>query len=289
MTPGRKPAGVIKFKNPYQDKLADHIRACAARGLPMIQKGQHKDAKGAIVCGAGPSLLNFTVLQKVREKARQGWHIIACKEAIRLLREKHVRIDYSVSMDPRPEQVAKTHLDPSIVYCIASACHPALFDHVIGGGCRVQVFHNICGAKDPVTGETEFALYKRLFPSEIAVGWGSSVANRAFGVAHVMQFPRVWLAGVDFGWRAGKDYYARGGRAAPQDNGDDFCDDGKIDGRPWYSRADMLHSAVAMAEAARQGYVDKWLGDSLGKALIDKPDICKRILGKAGPQERAAA
>lgn len=287
----RREAGDIKFKNPFQHLLHDHIRLSGERGLPMVQRDVHKGERGVIVCGAGPSLGTTGVMAKVREKAKQGWHIIGCKEAIRVLRAKNIRVHYSVSIDPRPEQADKTPIDPTVVYCIASNCHPALYDKVLDAGCRVLVFHSVCGAYDPATGENEVQLFRRYHGNDTAVGWGSSVANRAFGLAHVMGYPRVWLAGCDFGWRGGKNYYLRGAeRVAPSDNGEDMFDDGKVDGRGWWTRADMLHSAVAMARASKLGYVERWLGDSLGRALVGKPeDFLERIVSVKKPMQRLAA
>jgi Phage conserved hypothetical protein BR0599/6-hydroxymethylpterin diphosphokinase MptE-like len=121
----------IRFDNPNLPNLASHIRRAATLGLAMVARDGFAGAKGIVICGSAPSLTSAHSLRKIRALARRGWHVMACKEAIRLLIERNVAVDFSVSMDPGENQWRKTHLDARITYCVASSCHPALFDYTI--------------------------------------------------------------------------------------------------------------------------------------------------------------
>lgn len=270
------PGASFHFSNPFQDKLHEHVRYSASLELGRVRKDMHKGSRGAIICGSGPSLLKFSTLEEIRKKARQGWTIIACKESIRLLRERKVTVHYSVSMDPTPWQVDKTYLDPEITYCIASSCHPNLYRHVLDARCHALVFHSACGAKCPETGLDEIGLYRRYHGYIATVMGGYTCVNRATALASYMGFPpsMTWLAGADFGWRDESTYYAKGavGKAGNVTAGKNFDmqDHGQVDGRNWNTRIDMLASAVDLAKRLKTGQIGKWLGDSLGKSLAKR-------------------
>lgn len=264
------------FNNPFQSLLPDHIRYSASLELGRVKQGMHAGSRGVIICGSGPSLLKFSVLDEIRKKARQGWTIVACKEAIRLLRDRKVPVHYSVSMDPTPWQVAKTHIDKDITYCIASSCHPELYRHVLDNRCHALVFHSACGARCEWEGLDELGLYKKHHGTAATIMGGYTCANRALGLANFMGFPpsTTWLAGVDFGWRDTSEYYAKGavGKAGNTVEGRnlDMQDHGQVDGRNWNTRIDMLASAVDVAKRFKRGQIGRWLGDSLGKSLAKR-------------------
>lgn len=225
----------------------------------------HADAAGVVVCGSGPSLLTEESLSFLREtEQKPGWFITACKESIRFLRERNIRVDYSVSMDPGAEQVKKTHLDPHITYCIASSCNPALFDHVVNAGCKAMVFHSACGVMN------EVMVYRKMFGKGDTVIGGFTAVNRAIGLMEYMGFPSpIILCGATMGWREDQDYYAPG--AQGKHHNDVFmCDEGKIDGRKWFTRPDMMASAVQIARMIHTGQV-KVIGESLAASLAAKP------------------
>lgn len=264
----------IRFTNPNFEHLAEHIRASAARGLPMVPREAYGRARGAVICGSGPSLTTPATLARIRGYQRRGWHVIACKEAIRLLLDRGVRVDFSVSMDPGAEQWRKTARDAAIVYCVASSCHAALFDWLLDEELTVWVFHSACGCPG------EAALYASLFPCADVMQGGYTVLNRALALAVYMGFPRRVLAGADFGWRPGAaGYYAAGAREAAGNLGADLTDQGLVDGREWLTRPDLLASAIAVARLKRRGAVDAILGDSLAGALARRDEaFLKRVL-----------
>ena len=137
----------IKFRNPNSPFLHRHVMRAAERGLPFIEPRRHY-GEPFIITGSGPSLLESDHLDFMRDSIRRGAVLIACKESIRMLAERGFTPRYSVSMDPGPEQVRKTHLVDGTTYLLASSCHPALYDHVLRGGHPVEVFHSACGATE---------------------------------------------------------------------------------------------------------------------------------------------
>ena len=241
----------IKFENPETGNLGRHIAGAAARNLPLVEKDRHRSDRGAVICGLGSSLQKPSVLRRVRDKAKRGWHVFAIKEAITYLRERGITVHYACNMDPQGKEVARTPIYDDVIYCIASSCHPTLFDHAIDGGARVEVFHSACGYMDSkmvpgfvldlppdqkaiVAQQVELAtddgfrftpicvarveeveVYRRLFGIGDTCCGGFTVANRALALAKYMGFQRVVMAGVDFGWRDGGDYYAPSAAPSP--------------------------------------------------------------------------
>ena len=256
----------IQFGNPNVPFLADYILHSARRKLPLVRHNMRRDAMGAVICGSGPSLLTDETLAFLREKEQTpGWLIFACKESIRMLREEQgIRVDYSVSMDPGANQTAKTYRDKLITYCLASSCNPVLYDWLLDYGCKVMVFHSACGVVN------EVGLYKGLFGCGDTVVGGFTVVNRAVGVANYMGIPNLVLCGTDFGWREGSDYYAKG--ATGKHLVDVTMNDaGQVDGKTWWSRPDLLASAVSIAHLIKRGKLTV-LGDSLANSLAKRDD-----------------
>lgn len=255
---------ILTLTNPNIGRLADNIISSGARHLPNVTPQRHANRRGAVVCGTAPSLLKPSTLRKIRELVRRKWVVIAVKDAVRLLWDRKIPVDYSVAIDPDARQIEKTHLDPRVTYCLASSCSPVMFDHVINGGCKVEVYHSACGAPD------ECGLYRKHHGYDDVAQGGYTVVNRAVSLAEYMGVPRIVVAGADFGWREGSEYYAAGCVGRPgNEQGALFCDDGKIEGDPkrvWYSRLDLLASAVDIARRAKAGKV-KVIGDSLAASL----------------------
>ena len=300
-------AQAIAFSNPNFPRLGAHIDSAAARRLAMVEPGCHAGAPGALICGLGPSLQRGPVLAALRRRLAAGWTLFAIKEAISWLGERGLHADYAVNMDPGAQEVARTPVVAGVTYCIASSCHPALFDHVLGNGGKVLVYHSACGwcerklrpgfvlavapdqqavafgnfemqttegnAFTPVcsTMKSEVEVYRERFPRADVIVGGFTVANRALGLAKYMGFETVVMAGCDFGWRDDRDgYYARFVAAEPLQ--DVFMNDhGRVDGRPWRTRPDMLASAIDIARHIKRGEVTV-LGDSLAVALAAKDD-----------------
>lgn len=269
----------IRFHNPFFHKLGSHIVSSAQRQLQMMKRDEFK-GQNVIVCGSAPSLLKPHILKRLRKHVEQGWKIIACKEAIELLRKKKVPVHFSVSMDPTDTQHLKTYLDDGITYLIASSCHPSLFDHVINAGRPCRVFHSACGwnghARNPGTGEvrhiTETDLYQNLFPNADVMCGGFTVVNRALSCAKYMGFEKVVIAGADFGWRAGGSYYAKGAKQKAGNEGIEMSDQGKVDGKEWCTRPDLLASAVTIAKMKKAGHIYGIWGDSLAASLAKRDD-----------------
>ena len=310
----RAPKPQIKFENPEVANLYKHIKMNATLGIPMVEHHCHADARGAVICGMGHSLETPSVLRKVRAAAKKGWLIFGIKMAITYLKEKGIKVHYSVAMDPQAQQIAKTPLYDDVIYCMASSCHPELFKHVMDGGCTVQMFHSACGAKERfmapgfvldlsdtqkcifaskiemrtddgydftpvcVAERDEVGIYQEHFTDQVTVQGGFTVANRAIGLAELMGIKKIALAGCDFGWRDGKAYYAGHFQGKPLD--ELFLNDhGRIDGKPWHARADMIASAVEVAKLIQDGRVEVW-GDSLAASCAKWPrdkmtEICE--------------
>lgn len=274
----------MTLSNPNFGKLEGHIRHSASLGLQMVERDRHKDAPGFVICGTAPSLTSKQSLRRIRTLAGKGYIVVGLKEAVTLLTERGIKVHYTVAMDPDEKQIAKTPLVDGVTYCLASSCSPKLFEHVMGAGLKVELFHSACG----VDGELD--LYKLLFPKADCVVGGYTLGNRATGLSCYMGGNEggkaMYVAGVQFGTRTEQKqgdyagYYAAGVKGAPGNKGHWFCDEGKIDGRPWWSKLDLMASAVEMAKHVRCGRV-VMIGESLASSLAKHPQAyCDRVVKK---------
>lgn len=302
----------------YQDHLRYSAELVKSGRCVMIDKNRHRSDKGVVICSTGPTIMHRAVLDEVRRlHVEDGLDVIALKEAIPWIKEQcGIPIRYSVSMDPGGErQVARTPIDNDVIYLVASTCNPVLLDHLLDHGCRVHIFHNACGYKEAqtvsgfyidlkedgaiVSGKfelktlkgrsfcpiatamlTEADVYVRDFPSGDIMQGGFTVTNRAIAVCKYFGYPRVVCAGTDFGWRdEGRiSHYADIVKVEPTPAAI-LCDEGKIDGKKWYSKPDQLASAVQLAKEARRGEME-FIGDVLPKAMADhaSDDYLDRIV-----------
>lgn len=279
------PAQNWRLYNPMQSKIMDHIYASAARGLPMVREGRHQ-GRTALIVGTGPSLDAPEVRARIREVAKGGAVVIAIKSATRILREMSVPVRYSINCDAQANQVAKTPIVPGVTYLLASCCHPDLFEHVLGGGCRVELFHSVTGAKCDKTGVSEVEAYHTCFPDHWIAQGGMTVANRAIAVAYHMGCAHVVLVGCDFGIRASGEeavdrsaYYAAGATGGLIQGANFVNDGGAIDGRPWHTQPSLIVSAVSVGRLVRAGYVSV-VGDSLAAAFAANPEMMDRAVRK---------
>lgn len=262
----------MMMTNPNVPFLHKNIDHAATLNLPLLKPGCHSGEKGVIVCGCGPTLIRPKAnLDKIKKLVKVGYKVIAVKEAVRVLTEKGVKVDYAVAMDPDAKQIDKTPIVPGVIYYLASSCHPDMFKHCMDGGAEVRIFHSACGAQN------EIPRYHHLFGDTTVAEGGYTVINRAFAVAKIMGFPgpNTYIAGAPFGWRKGQSYYAQGVRGKPGNAvGPEWCDAGKIEGNPakkWWTKLDLMTSAQDMARRIKAGEC-KVIGDSLAFALSKHDD-----------------
>lgn len=283
----------IKFVNPNIDNYDRNIRNAARlqkeKGYRNIRSGE-LNGRTAIVAGSGNSLRDPKVITKLRKLVKKKKAVVfACKQAIKILYDLGIHVDYGVTMDPgghiaRPEKIYKA---PGTKHIVASSSDPLLFDYLSSGkkfpewvaglseqekSClykksfhefmtkmdysklkeelspEILIFHSATGYHKDNDTKNEVYLYESLFEDGHVMGGGYNVVNRALAAAMFMGCKEIYLAGNDSGWRDGESFYADGTRNR---EGIDMNDNGRIDGRTWHTRPDMLASALAMAKLPR--------------------------------------
>lgn len=266
----------MKLVNPEVRFLPMNIEYAASLNLPFVQQGALAEAKGVVVCGTAPSLVKGSSLREIKRLQGIGYKVFAVKQAIRILPEYDIVPDFSVAMDPGEKQIKKTPLDPRVTYFVATSCHPRMFDYLLKGGANVVLFHSACGASTETLCEMD--LYAKYFPENcsyesVACG-GFTVVNRAVAVAQWLGAKKIHVAGAPFGWREGDDYYAPTvSEPAGNASGPTLDDQGRVDGKRWYTKADLLPSAMSLARKAKaepNRFV--FIGDSLAASLASKSD-----------------
>jgi hypothetical protein len=266
----------LKLVNPETNFLWMNIQYAASLDTPFAEKDSLKDARGVVVCGTAPTLVQASSIRAIQKLQKQGYMICAVKQAIRILKEYEIQPDFSVAMDPGEKQIKKTPLDPSVVYYVASSCHPRMFNYLMKGGAEVRIFHSACGAqKDNLC---EMDLYEKYFPNNCALkdvaSGGYTVVNRAIALCEYLGAKKIVIAGAPFGWREGDDYYAPTvAEPAGNASGPTLDDKKQVDGKRWFTKADLLPSALSVARKAKEDperYA--FIGDSLAASLAKKSD-----------------
>lgn len=273
---------VMKLVNPETKFLALNIEYAASLKLPFMQKDAWAKEKGVVVCGTAPSLVKGSTLRDIRRLQRIGYKIVAVKQAIRILPEYDIIPDFSVAMDPGERQIKKTPIDDRVTYYVATSCHPRMFDYLRKNNVKIVLFHSACGA---MQGDLcEMDIYEKFFPEycsyESIASGGFTVVNRAVAIAEWMGAQRIYVAGAPFGWREGEDYYAPTvTEPASNSTGPTLDDQARVDGKTWFTKADLLPSAVSLARKAK-ARPDRFffLGDSLAASLAKKSeDFLNRV------------
>ncbi len=151
-----------------------------------------------------------------------------------------------------------------------------MFDYLRANKADIRIFHSACGATENGLGEMD--LYAKYFPDHsqpehVACG-GYTVVNRAVAAAQYMGAKRIYIAGAPFGWREGAEYYAPGVKEpAGNASGPTLYDKKMVDGKGWYSKADLLPSAASLArKAKREPNRFFFIGDSLAASLAKHPE-----------------
>lgn len=258
--------------HPLAYRFAEYIRATHAMGFDLARPGELAHLPGIVVTGSGPSLGRYGVLDDIRTFVRNGYGVMACKGSAAVLRSKGIPVHFAVAADSKADQIAKTPFDPQTTYYFSSLCNPGFLQHFRSLGAKIRIFHTEAPIFDPVY-KTDAELITALWPDAnmiIATG-GVSVASRALGLADalVTRRRRLVAAGMDFGWRAGSGYYARGVGSSAGNWGPVFTDHGALDGVPWFSKHDQLVCAEHLAiSCIMQGERLTVLGDTIARGFL---------------------
>jgi uncharacterized Rossmann fold enzyme len=276
----------LKLVNLETKFLPMNIQYSASLKLPFVEKNDLANERGVVVCGTAPTLVKAPVLREIKRLKGLGFKICAVKQAIRILKEYDIQPDFSVSMDPGEKQIKKTPLDPNVTYYLASSCHPRMFNYLMKGGANVVVFHSACGASQEDL--SEMCLYAKHYPENCSIesvaSGGYTVVNRAISLCQYRGAQRIFIAGAPFGWREGDDYYAPTvTEPAGNASGPVLDDQKRVDGKLWYTKADLLPSAVSIARKVKLDPMRfEFLGDSLAASLAKHSDeFINRIIPTA--------
>ncbi len=266
----------LNLVQPQSAFLPMNIEYAASLPLPFARKNMLQNDKGVVVCGTGPTLVTGQSLREIRRLKRLGYKVMAVKQAIRVLTEHEIDVDFSVAMDPGERQIVKTPIQYGVLYFVASSCHPKMFEYLIKNKMQINIFHSACGAA--TNDMCEMEIYEKYFPKDceyedVAKG-GYTVVNRAVSLCEYLGAKKIVIAGAPFGWREESSYYAPSvTEPAGNASGPTLDDQAKVDGRRWFTKADLLPSAVSIARKVR-GNPSRYdfIGDSLAASLCKKSD-----------------
>ena len=144
------------------------------------------------VVGFGPSL------QDTWEQVKRFPYIISCSGSHKFLLEHGIVPTWHVEVDPRPHKVGligPPH--PDVTYLIASACSPAVFDHL--KGFTVKLWHVF---------QSDDEGYRLLPPGDWAVTGGPDVGMRALTLARFLGFTDLHVFGMDGCFKNGDTHAA---------------------------------------------------------------------------------
>lgn len=267
------PAGIslpIQLLSPVEEQLSSFAEANSKLD-PMPLRAGEFEGKTLAICGAGPSLDVSEI------DADMVW---GCNSALPWLIEQGVHVYAGVAIDQTEQMVDEWASAPDVPYFLASTVNPKLSRHLLEHGRSIRWFHSAVGFPD------ELDAYKNLWPKPMFVIYaGRNVVGRAVVLAQWLGFEHIDVHGADHAF-IGDLAHANGDN--PQDAyGDPMILRGKIDGRMWHTRPDMLIAAVDLARWTRaSGGNVRLIGDTLPAALLDKDDaFLDRVCRQLAPDE----
>lgn len=159
------------------------IAAAIARPIPRIEPVHElRDDPIALAC-YGPSL------QDTWEQIRGFRWVMSCSGAHKFLVERGIVPTWHVEVDPRAHKIDLVGRPTSETeYLISSTCHPSYFDHLIGGGGHVRLWHVFDSADDA---------HRTLPHGEWALTGGCSVGLRTMTIARFLGFRSQHIFGMD--------------------------------------------------------------------------------------------
>lgn len=194
MIQGLYEANRVRYKNPEtQEELIIPVMLVPTVCVDDMKKNVIENSKldrewlterplhdgTALVCGAGPSLLD--TLDDIRELKKSGAVIFSCNSAAKFLNDHGIESDYQVILDSHHSTI--NEVGPAKKHLLASLVHPSLFDHLP----NAILWH-------PVTAWIEDCIGKREFTG---IGGGITVSNSAICIAYTLGFKHIHSFGMD--------------------------------------------------------------------------------------------
>jgi hypothetical protein len=168
--------------------MIEHMRSAMARGLPRVRACRPHGHKMSVLAG-GPSLTDTY--------DRAEGYLAAVNGSLAWLLERDVTPNACGVLDAGAHIPDIIEARQGVNYFIASICHPALFDKLIGADCHVVLWHP---SGDPRCEE----LLQTADPEGwFAVGGGCTMGLRWFNLGYVCGFRDFAFHGLDSSFRDG--------------------------------------------------------------------------------------
>lgn len=172
--------------NTEQEVYMANVRANCERDLPWFDTGPDTELQVAIVGGA-PSVKD--AVSELKRRWLEGQHIWALNGAFQWLVEHEIQPHAHFIIDAR--EANRVFLQPTagVKYCLASQCHPSLFELLAG--------HDVVVLHMATSGMQEFLeVFPTLKPTHL-LGGGTTVAMKAMLAADLWGYKGIHLYGVD--------------------------------------------------------------------------------------------
>ena len=163
------------------ETLFAHMDAAIARGLPQVKQAEPIKTGSVILVASAPSVRGQVELIKKMQAA--GSPIVAIKGAHDWLIAQGVIPDYALAIDPQEHRIAFYKPHKAVHYMIASQCHPAMFDNLVGY--QVSIWHPYVkkGQNRP--------------KNSMLIGGGTTSGLRAISLFYVLGYRQFELFGFD--------------------------------------------------------------------------------------------
>lgn len=152
-----------------------------AHGLPLV------------IVGGGPSLKRNW--QFVRAYQKIGAKVCACNGALRFLREKGIEPDFACFVDVSPVVAGFLNdVHDDVLYLVASACHPSVFEKLDAFDNAVCMWHAENGA---INGDVLTLAEQYEHKPFSLIGGGNTAVLRMLSLGVLMGFRMLHMFGVD--------------------------------------------------------------------------------------------
>jgi uncharacterized Rossmann fold enzyme len=239
----------------------DQIESSCSRGLP--QAGIYEPHERTLaLCAYGPSLRDY--IDELRETSAE---IMTTSGAHDVLIENGITPRYHVECDAQPHKAKLVTMpNDETEYCIASCCHPDVFDNLKGR--KVVIWHM---ANSP----EENAGIEKNYPNSVKVIGSATSGGRSMGLGFVFGYRRFMVYGMDssFPFDESSPVEDQPQHAGQHPNKDRISRKvhitDEINGKRYYTTLPLLISAQAfytIAERTKGQFMVR--GDSMLAAMV---------------------
>lgn len=174
------------------EQMVENMRSALSRGLREVVPCKPTGYSLAVAAG-GPSL------HDTYTQIADATHVAAVNGSLGFLLGKGIVPTWCGVLDSNAHMADIVEADPRVRYLVASNCDPALFDKLLGAGCKVWLWHT---TPKSINTEAGAELLKQERPGTwYMIAGGCTIGLRWVNLGYVLGYREFHLHGLDSSFR----------------------------------------------------------------------------------------